>query len=76
MILEDGFFAAQEEEETNDEENGLADELRNDFWVLTSGLFGFSLIMKDMPLAVNILTTTLQFTGLAKESYFENFLGL
>ena len=43
------------EEESETEESTLADEIRNDFWVFTSGLFGFSLVMKDMPLAINLL---------------------
>ena len=63
VILDDDFFGSNDEEDDEEEEEeeqtNLADSITNDLWVFTSGLFGLSFIMKDLPLAINMLTTTL-----------------
>jgi hypothetical protein len=59
LILEDQDDEDEDEEDDDDEEKeeSTLDALADDMWVFASGLFGFSFIMKDMPLAVNMLTS-------------------
>ena len=62
QILEENIDEDEDEEEDEDEddeekEETTLDALADDIWVFASGLFGFSFIMKDMPLAVNMLTS-------------------
>lgn len=51
-------------------------DLAEDFGLFTSGLFGFSFFMKDIPLAVNTLTSALQITGFDEPEYYESVMGM
>jgi hypothetical protein len=51
-------------------------DLAEDFGLFTSGIFGFSFFMKDIPLVVNTLTSALQITGLDEPEYYESVMGM
>ena len=50
--------------------------MAEDFRLFTSGLFGFSLFTKDIPFAVNSMTSSLQIMGADGPEYYETVMGM